>query len=417
LTDWSITPMPLVSTSPQNIKWSFGKWSSEAANSLLSDLSTHINLTRRNLGDAVKYEEPPIGQGLDRQKWGRVQDMPSERYVYELKASTADLEAAVPLTKWRDQVKQDFPAQVCADINSDGARQLAEFAQALLNATADLHQKEWRLGLIDPDNLYLVPGEGGTVRLFMPDLGFAWLGTDPLAIPNCLATSDRDLVVWGEKPTTRQYAAPVHYQQHMPGVDRDERVKRDLIVVARLLGFVLTGDLATRPPDAGRCPFWQVIKEAEAGHYKDFEGRPAAEAMRESLLKKLMPPPVVAPAEKGRRRAAWTVGLCLVVLVGGGLVAWRPWNRPMRTVAPRLPEGADIAARARQVLDDIKERPDQPAAEKDDKLTKIRQDLLVEIGTDWERRTESHIPLRTVELLDLLEQLDEALDNTRRTPS
>jgi hypothetical protein len=209
----------------------FGKLGATAAFLPIPAGNLTVKLTRA-VGDAVEYvSPPPVGQGLKALRWER--DPLAGPAVYTLKAATADLAAAVPLSRWRNAVAGDFPDRTALNRKSAGARRLAEFARALLTFTAALHRARWRLGLVEPDNLYLIERE--TTDVFLPDLGFAWVGTVSLAKPNWLRAEAQDRTLWEEERTTRQYAAPIHYQKYLPSVAWDDVVQRDLRLVARVL--------------------------------------------------------------------------------------------------------------------------------------------------------------------------------------
>ncbi len=369
-----------------------------------------VKLTRK-LNKQVEYLPSPVGQGFKDVKWERNQL--AEAGVYTLEAETADLSLAVPLAQWREQVTHDFPNQMVSGRGSAGAKRLAEFARGLLTVTARLHRDHWRLGLVDLDNLYLIERDGA-ISVFLPDLGFAWMGTIALAKPNWLKVDEtRDQMLWAEERLTRQYAAPSQYQQFLK-TPWEELVQRDLRLVARLLRFLLTGDLAgARPAGAGRCPVWKVIGAAEAGQFQDNETGSAAENMLAALLTGLetrgSAVPSTATGTRGNRTRWWLAAALLVVLGGAVGLGWF-FSREtvVQKAIAEVNQTDDIAEKARKAV----ALSALPGLSPEDRKTiaqvqaATRAQLLDEIKRSWRAAQQgAHLPLRTRELRDLLDKL------------
>ncbi len=399
----------------------------------------------RAVGDAVEYVEPPqgVGQGFKGLKWER--DPHEGQAAFTLKAATADLAAALPLAQWRAAVAADFPDRTALQRRSAGARRLAEFARGLLTVTAALHRARWRLGLVEPDNLYLLERE--TTDVFLPDLGFAWVGTISLAKPNWLRAEDHDRDLWAEERATRQYAAPIHYQKYLPSVPWDQLVQRDLRLVARLLRFVLTGSVGgTEPANASRCPVWRVIRDAEAGRFVDTDKGFAAENMLSALLAGMKAPPEPATGDDHKKkphRGQWVPALLLVLLLGAGAVGiWYFLNRPgdgnatpnsemakgsngttgktsptgravppdtsrvppkVDDLADRVTKAPNVIAKGRAAVDLGKVDPRHPL------VAQTRAELWAAYKEAYRKaQGGEHLPLRTQEILGLFKQLPES---------
>ena len=417
---------------------SFGKLGTTSAFLPIPVGDVVVKLTRV-LGQAVVYLPPPVGQGLKGLRWERDQfaGTPTSP-AFSLKADTSDLRAAVSLSEWRSQIRASFPDGAVTNRKLDAVRRLAEFARGLLTFTADLHRQKWRLGLIDTDNLYLIERpptstEPARTEVFLPDLGFAWVGTISLAAPNWLRTEDaRDNALWSEDRNTRQYAAPLHYQRDKALAGAwNELVGRDLRVIARLIKYALTGDVTTREPAAAaKCPVWKVIRNAEAGKYEQTDTGSAAENMLADLLKELRAPiePSINPGgslQPTRRSKRLPILLGVLLVAGGTLAGWWFLVRdnldgkgtdaqgvtasgtsvtPQEKLAEtQVLEATDLVAKGRAAAELAKINPNHPL------VAKTRQELLDEIQRQWNiAQAKGHNPLITRELVDALKQLPES---------
>jgi hypothetical protein len=426
---------PSPETAPAGVR-SFGKLQSAVALLPPTAGSRDLKLTR-GVTEDTDYAEPPgeVGQGI--KGWVWVKDPGAAQKVYTLKAPRADLEAAVPLAEWRDRVRADFPNGVVANRRSPAARRLAEFARRLLSLTADLHRNNWRLGLVDTDNVYLVEdAAANTTAVFLPDLGFAWLGRIVTTAPNWLAGGTE---LWGEKRVTRQCAAPKHRESHPAGAEWPELVQRDLRVAARLLKFVLTGDVRKdAPPDAGGCPVWKVIRKAEGGGYTDTDAGLAAENMLAELLAGLRAPPEPGPAPQKTGGSATAVLVSLVLLLAAGAAGWwffflreheqvastgtpgpgtgpdRPGPGPPpkhKPPEPRVEPGtaADKVRKAPNLLEKGKAAVELSKSDpKHELVARTRAELWAAYKEAYRQaHLGEHLPLRSQELLALFNQLPE----------
>ena len=324
-----------------------------------------------------------------------------------------------------------FRDGIVANHKSPQAQRLLEFARGLLTIVAALHQHQWRLGLTDPENLYLI--EGQTTQVFLPDLGFAWVGTITLAKPSWLKEEATDLDLWAEDRGTRQYAAPTHYRKYLPDADWEALVQKDLRLVARLFRFVLTGQVkGSEPARAGHCPVWRVIHEAEAGRFVTTENASAAEKMLHAMLTRLGTRGAAPPPPSSN----WGAVLAFLLLIVGGSAVGLWWlffanapnpmdagkdppDRPRPDAIAAAAAIPDLAERARAALQ-LRQDPNLSPEDKEaiaTLLARMREELLEEIRKNWAAAQKGeHLPLRTRELMDLLNQIPEAPNNRSISP-
>lgn len=314
---------------------SFGLLGSTAAFVPIPVGNATVKLARK-VGNEVAYAAPPTGHGAGVAKWDK--DPIAGPSGYAVKLPTATVRTLVSVRQWRAVYADSFPDGVVSNRHSPAATQLAEFARGLLTVAAELHRHRWRLGLLSPDAAYLSSSDPAAV--FLPDLGFAWVGQNALTKPHWLTTEPTDAAWWGEDRKVRQLCSPEQCRGRHPSAgDPDALAQQDLRVVAKLLAFMLTGNAGgPEPVGARRCPVWATIRAAQAGEFTGTTDASPAEQMLDHLLAGLKaPPPVPAggkrpPPKKGGAGVWAAVAFVLLVLGGGGAAGiWWLWNKGQQT--------------------------------------------------------------------------------------
>lgn len=236
----------------------------------------------RQLSPGWEFQPSPDGQ-LPMQPGG-LRWRPAESLKWELKvpATAASRMASpfLPLKEWRQ-------AHVAA--NGEFPRPLAiAFAKRLLQCIDRLHQQGWRPGLTSMRSLYVGIDKTNEVQLFLPDLGFAWIGSEgPFPwtkdeyLPDHLKGPGDER--WSDElAVARQFSSPKHLTKHHPECRRSDAdavpdtdgfavpaalVRRDVATASRLVRFVLTGQASagavTRAPRA----VLTVFDEADRGQH------------------------------------------------------------------------------------------------------------------------------------------------------
>ncbi len=307
---------------------SFGLLGSAAAFVPIPVGNATVKLSR-TVGNDVVYAAPPGGHGIGVTKWDK--DPLAGANGYALKLPTAQVRALVSVRHWRRVYADSFPDGVIGNRHSPAAKQLTEFARGLLGHAAELHRHNWRLGLLSPDTAYLSSSD--PARVFLPDLGFAWLGQMALTKPAWLSSEPTDVPLWGEERKARQLCAPEQYAKRHPSANAPaDLVQHDLKVVARLLAFMLNGQIGgPEPAGAKRCPVWNTVRTATAGKFVGTDDTSPAEQMLEHLLTGMKAP--LDPVPKGtapkKGGAGLWVALAFVALVLGGGAAgiWWLWQK------------------------------------------------------------------------------------------
>lgn len=316
---------------------SFGLLGSTAAFVPIPVGNATVKLSRK-VGNDVAYAVPPTGHGAGVAKWDK--DPIAGPTGYAVKLPTATVRTLVSVRQWRAVYADSFPDGTVANRNSPATKQLAEFARGLLSFAAELHRHGWRLGLLSPDTVYLSSADPSTV--FLPDLGFAWVGQNPLTKPAWLATDPTDAAWWGEDRKLRQLCSPEQCRGRHPSAnDTDALAQQDLRVVAKLLAFMLTGKVSgPEPAGARRCPVWPTVRGAAAGDFTGTNDAGPAEQMLDHLYAGLKAPPPAPPGspkkpEKKKGGAGVWVALAFVLLVlgGGAGFIWWLWNQGQQTAA------------------------------------------------------------------------------------
>ncbi len=321
---------------------SFGLLGSTAAFVPIPVGNATVKLSR-TVGNDVVYAAPPPGHGVGVMKWDK--DPLAGPTGYAVKLPTAQVRTLVSVRQWRRVYGESFPDGVIGHRHSPAAKQLTEFARGLLGHSAELHRHGWRLGLLSPDTAYLSSSD--PARVFLPDLGFAWVGQMALTKPAWLSSDPTDLPLWGEERKARQLCAPEQYAKRHPSANAPaELVQQDLKVVARLLAFMLTGQIGgPEPAAAKRCPVWNTVRTATAGKFTGSEEMSPAEQMLEHLLTGMKVPPVPGPPPPDRGGTKGGLGLPLalafvfLVLAGGAVGIWYLWQKGMQ-VASGTSDGA-----------------------------------------------------------------------------
>lgn len=308
---------------------SFGLLGSTAAFVPIPVGNATIKLSR-TVGNDVVYAAPPPGHGAGVTKWDK--DPLAGPNGYAVKLPTAEVRSLISVRQWRTLYAASFPDGWVSHRNSPAAKQLTEFARGLLSHTAELHRHGWRLGLLSPDTVYLSSSD--PARVFLPDLGFAWVGQMVLTKPAWLSSEPADLQLWGEERKTRQLCSPEQYRTRHPSAKNPaELVQQDLRVVAQVLAFMLTGHISgSEPAGARRCPVWATIRAAAAGKFTGTEEASPAEQMLDHLLTGLKAPlDTTAPKRDEPKRGGAGLWIALaflfLMLAGGAAAIWWFWQK------------------------------------------------------------------------------------------
>lgn len=285
----------------------------------------------RTVGNDVSYLPPPPGHGPGVMRWEK--DPLAGPNGFAVKLPTSQARTLTSVRQWRGLYSASFPDGVVGNRHTPAAKQLAEFARGLLSHTAELHRHNWRLGLLSPDTAYLSSSD--PARIFLPDLGFAWLGQMSLTKPAWLGSDPYDQPLWGEERKLRQLCAPEQYAKRHPSANAPAAlVQQDLLVIARLLAFMLNGQVGGPEPAAGkRCPVWNTVRTATAGKFTGTADVSPAEQMLEHLLAgmkaPLDAPPKGAEPRKGSAGLWVACAFVLLVLSGGAAGIWWLWQKGM----------------------------------------------------------------------------------------
>jgi hypothetical protein len=284
------------------------------------------------------FQPSPEGQFPMQSGGLRWRPLESSKWELKIPAATANRMASPfrPLKDWRQ-------AHVAS--NGEFPRPLAiAFAKRLLLSIANLHQQGWRPGLASMRGLYVGIDKAGEVQLFLPDLGFAWIGSEgPFPwtrdelLPAHLKGAGDDR--WADElAVARQFSSPKHLTKHHPDCRRNDAdaaatdvetftipavlVRRDVATASRLVRFVLTGQASAGAVTRVPRGVLTVLDEAERGQHA------TANALLTSLLTAFGAPgePGDQPGGKGektsRGAARWVVvATALLVLLGLG--AWK----------------------------------------------------------------------------------------------
>jgi hypothetical protein len=328
--------LPADAADPNPTFPSFGLLGSTAAFVPIPVGNATVKLSRK-VGNDVAYAVPPAGHGAGVAKWDK--DPIAGPTGYAVKVPTATVRTLVSVRQWRAVYADGFPDGTVPNRSSPATKQLAEFARGLLSFAAELHRHGWRLGLLSPDSVYLSSADPSAV--FLPDLGFAWVGQNPLTKPAWLATDPTDGVWWGEDRKLRQLCSPEHLRGRHPSAnDTDALAQQDLRVVARLLAFMLTGKAGgPEPAGARRCPVWATARAAQAGEFTGANDATPAEQMLDHLFAGLKAPlePAAGPRKPEPKRGGIGVWLALafvlLVLGGGGAGIWWLWQKGQETAS------------------------------------------------------------------------------------
>lgn len=301
--------------------------------------------------DCLDYQESPIGQGLDNLSWSlRHNDSSNGNDRYELQVPLETARNLCTLREWRAAHETEFPKQTISNYRAASTQQLYGIADALLAVAGKLHDQQWRLGLLTPDNLYLDVRNPAAVRVFLPDLGFAYLG-DPKAGPLWLFKQTDDLTWWDEDRSLCQLTAPIQYRISHPALTGQDllpqdQIQRDLTLIANLLRFCVTGQPTGRA-NGSESRFDRAL--ARVSQYDSASESPASamwKAVKDSLGKPPVdtnkPPPPPSPP-RGRKLL---VALGLVAALGGVgtwlyLSDWKEDGIPTDPTKKDVPPGTD----------------------------------------------------------------------------
>lgn len=218
------------------------------------------------------------------------------------------------------------------------------FADALLQTASDLHQNGWRLGVTSVASVY-VAAAGSQVQLFLPDLGFEWIGGEGVfpwdldtGRPAHLKEETAATLLGDKHPVIEQFATPRSIHKYRIGRPPEENgdsapatsgltpelALRDLAIVARLIRFVL----APNPQPAARPArtkipgeVFHTLDKADAGGFR------TATAFRTALgesFQVVVDPPTGSghPRTGGSNALLWTAAL-VVLAAAGSFVAWQ----------------------------------------------------------------------------------------------
>ncbi len=129
--------------------------------------------------------------------------------------------------------------------------ELNEAARRLLQIASKLHEHGFRLGLLQPRTILLVPGISGR-DLVLPDYGFVWKNAP---FKPAWIESDTFKPLWDEKPEQQQHVEPATAR----GPLAPEGVAADIRTVARLFACVLTGVPSREVPKDPPAMTWTLL--------------------------------------------------------------------------------------------------------------------------------------------------------------
>jgi hypothetical protein len=272
----------------------------------------------RLVGAGVSYDPPP----LDRNIW---QPALEQHGRYEMVWNDGD----PALVRSSADMRGDF---------RDNPKLLDQIADSLLQIAQQLHDHDWRFGLLHPGNILPVPGTGGR-ELVLADLGFTWRGSygkppwkDNPGRPTWLDESSRNAVYWDEPPVFQQFSAENEFCDQAS-------VESDLHTLARVFLFYGTGNALKNLPAPPSNPDYPVFETLET--LRDvLAGKVAtAEEFRARLRKAPLSRFFTTPKpEQPRKRGLMATLLILIALFllcaglpAAGIALWYFGEKPTNT--------------------------------------------------------------------------------------
>jgi hypothetical protein len=265
----------------------------------LTDLTGRRGVIRL-VGAGVRYDCPPIGPHI----WHYALEQPGRFEMAWPAGNPADVPSLQTLAS--DVARDPTPARLA---------ELDRAAETLLIVADHLHERDWRLGLVHPGNVLVVPGSGGG-QLVVPDLGFVWRGShgsppwrDSPGRPSWIEPGP-EACMWDNEPVFQQFVKPGEDDEPLP------ETASDLRTIARLFAALLTGQMSsTIPSYPGPAPVWallQAVMDGQVDSAADFRER-----LVQTPLSGHWSTPM-PPAKKGSGIPALAALLLLTGVIGGG---------------------------------------------------------------------------------------------------
>ncbi|VTR98104.1 hypothetical protein [Tuwongella immobilis] len=214
----------------------------------------------RLVNSGVGYQPPPLPL-----TWAAV---PAEIGRFDLLWPDPP-EKARTLAQLRDDLRQQAPTISSSD--HPLMQELNAVGFALVDLAKQLHAADWRLGLLQPDNVAIIPG-GYPMLVYPLDLGFTWRGSygsapwnDSPGRPDWLQEDPRQnpaAAIWAVPPVHQQFAAPggSDYPPLAP--------QTDVKLLTRLFAWLLTEQFMRELPEVSvssrAYPLWQGLKSVNS---------------------------------------------------------------------------------------------------------------------------------------------------------
>ena len=291
--------------------------------------------------------------------WVSVRSGPDERDRFEfrnLHPSIGQRKSPETLFELAQKIR---PRRGRMDPNDPLLDKLDEVIGQLLGTMEKFHAKKQPLGMIHPFNVIWLTNAANKTIFALPDAGFAWSNAG--ARPDWLS-DPAEMLASGRIPKSSEKAHelefrkawyPDPYKAHH-GFDPP----RDIAAVARLLDWVVTGEInSVIPEEAGtrNHPAYEVLLSAAKNGVK------SAKEFRERLLTGKAPAPgrpaatkigavFVKPPPRPATRRSGLVGLLIALLLlaggtGAGIWFWprEPGDsQPGPSIAPVLPGKSEL---------------------------------------------------------------------------
>lgn len=294
--------VPVEPSGPQKLAW--GNAGNVNFMGEMSDLTGRPGVIRL-VGAGVRYEAAPLESHI----WQPALEQPGRFEMPWVEGDPAQVQSLADLAA---EIRRNAPP-VKARLEL-----LDNVADTILQVAQQLHEHDWRLGLLNPNNILIVPGTEGR-EIVLPDLGFTWRGShgeppwkDSPGRPNWLNEEDppnTNCRLWDADPIVQQLASPSLVEDERPSIEADLRT------VARIFSAVMTGRveriLPSPPPSNGEV--WKVLQSVMKGEIK------SAQEFRTRLNSARLSSHWLAPKSPPPKKSAMPVLVGLGILLLGGV--------------------------------------------------------------------------------------------------
>ncbi len=290
-------------------------------------------LSRTRCPETVVYQAPPPEVRVAGCEFRWLESNTPAGRLFEMPLADEVWSRAISLSEWRERLAALGPDP---DPREPAAAEVDGFARRLLDLTEALHAHEWRLGLVDPTNLYVVQKPGVAPTLILLDLGFVWLPdgnppwTDVLSRPTWLQKQAEFAAINPDPAACQQLSFPDAWKRHLPYVHAthgnpvpDPGRLSDLKLVARLFAYLLTGTVGSVTLTPARNGAWGILVGVESGRVTsatEFRRHLAATPLSEQLFPL---PEAPEELETGKKPRGWqlpgVIGVALLASAGGGI--------------------------------------------------------------------------------------------------